>query len=317
MTGKKKQQGEDPIVKEMMSTKDVALYLDIHEKQVYALLKAGKIPGTKVTGKWIFPRKLIDEYIESNARTGLRQAREKTRKIGGALLASGSNDPILDMLLGDVRRVHPDFYVFSANTGSTEGLRALNAGYTDIALTHLLDVQTGEYNIPYLGEYLPDIKPVVVHLFRREIGFLQQRSPSPMIRKFEDLALGKVRFVNRQRGAGTRVLLDSHLGRLGIDPGTIPGYDREVSTHLEVGLAILSGEADTGIATGAMANLLGLSFVSITDERFDMVVDQETYFSKSVQTFIEMIRSAAFSGRVGKLGNYDFRESGKVLYTQL
>ena len=138
-----------------------------------------------------------------------------------------------------------------------------------------------------------------------------------MIRQFEDLALGKVRFVNRQRGSGTRVLLDSHLSRLGIDPGKIPGYNREVSTHLEVGLAILSGEADTGIATGAMANLLGLSFVSITDERFDMVVDQETYFSKSVQTFIEMIRSAAFSGRVGKLGNYDFRESGKVLYTQL
>lgn len=304
-------------MKEMMSTKDVAEYLDIHEKQVYALLKAGRIPGTKVTGKWIFPRKLIDEYIESNARTGLRQAREKIRKIGGALLASGSNDPILDMLLGDVRRVHPDFYVFSANTGSTEGLRALNAGYTDIALTHLLDVQTGEYNIPCLEEYLPDIKPVVVHLFRREIGFLEKRSPSPRIGQFEDLAHGKIGFVNRQRGSGTRVLLDYHLGRLGIDPGIIPGYDREVSTHLEVGLAILSGEADAGIATGAMANLLGLSFVSITDEHFDMVVDQSTYFSKGVQTFIEMIRSAAFSGRVEKLGHYDFRESGKVLYTQL
>jgi putative molybdopterin biosynthesis protein len=309
--------GEDMVMKEMMSTKDVAEYLDIHEKQVYAIIKAGKIPATKVTGKWIFPRKLIDEWIESNARTGLKQAREKSRKISGALLASGSNDPILDMLLGDVRRMHPDFYVFSANTGSTDGLGALNAGYTDIALTHLVDAQTGEYNIPYIEKYLPDIKPVVVHLFRREIGFLEQRLPHPRIRQFEDLARGHVRFVNRQRGAGTRVLLDYHLGKLGIDSDKIIGYDREVSTHLEVGLAILSGEADTGIATGAMANLLGLSFVPITDERFDMVADQSTYFGKGVQTFIEMIRSAAFSSRVAKLGHYDFKESGKILYTQL
>lgn len=305
------------MIREMMGTKDVAEYFDIHEKQVYALLKAGKLPGTKVGGKWIFPRKLIDEFVESHARAGLRQAKEKSRKIGGALLASGSNDPVLDMLLGDVRRMHPDFYVFSANTGSTEGLRALNAGYTDIALTHLLDVQTGEYNIPYLEKYLPDIKPVVVHLFRREIGFLEKRSPHPRIRKFEDLANRNFRFVNRQRGAGTRVLLDYHLNRLGIDPGRIHGYDREVSTHLEVGLAILADEADTGIATGAMANLLGLSFAPITDERFDMVVDESTYFGKGVQTFIEMIRSAAFSTRVEKLGHYDFRESGKILYTQL
>ena len=141
---------------EIMNTKEVAHYLGIHEKQVYALIGQKRIPATRVTGKWVFPRKLIDEWIESSARSGLEQARQKTRRIEGGLLASGSNDPILDMLQTHVRRVHPDFYLFSASTGSTEGLKALNQGYTDIAWSHLYDPESGEYNIPFLPIYAPE-----------------------------------------------------------------------------------------------------------------------------------------------------------------
>ena len=157
---------------EMMSTKEVAKYLGIHEKQVYALIKSKKIPSTRVTGKWVFPRKLIDEWIESNAKTGLGQARQKSKRIEGGLLASGSNDPILDMLQTFMRKSYPEFYIFSANTGSTDGLKALNMGYTDIAWSHLFDPKSGEYNIPFLSNYLPNVKPVVVNLFHRDLGFV-------------------------------------------------------------------------------------------------------------------------------------------------
>ncbi|MBM4325257.1 MAG: helix-turn-helix domain-containing protein, partial [Deltaproteobacteria bacterium] len=152
---------------EMMSTKEVATYLSIHEKQVYALIKSKRIPSTRVTGKWVFPRKLIDDWIESNAKTGLEQAKQKSKRIEGALLASGSNDPILDMLQTYLKESHPEFYIFSANTGSTDGLKALNMGYTDIAWSHLLDTKSGEYNIPFLDTLLPNVKPVVVNLFDR------------------------------------------------------------------------------------------------------------------------------------------------------
>jgi len=298
----------------MMNTKEVARYLGIHEKQVYALIGQKRIPATRVTGKWVFPRKLIDEWIESSARSGLEQARQKTKRVEGGLLASGSNDLILDMLQTHVRRMHPDFYLFSASTGSTEGLKALNMGYTDIAWSHLFDPDSGEYNIPFLPIYTPDVKPVVVNLYYRELGFLAASRNPLDIKGFEDLARKGVRFINRQKGSGTRKLIDHHLNRLGIDPDHVQGYENEAYTHLEVGLSILSNETDVGVATIAVSQLLGLFFIPITRERFDMILDQRTFFQAGVQTLMEVLRSESFRGRVARLGNYDFKDSGKILY---
>jgi putative molybdopterin biosynthesis protein len=300
----------------MMNTKEVAKYLGVHEKQVYALIKSKRIPSTRVTGKWVFPKELIDEWIESNAQIGLEQARQKTRKIEGALLASGSNDPILDMLHTYMKKSYPEFYIFSANTGSTDGLKALNLGYTDIAWSHLLDPKSGEYNIPFLSNYLPKVKPVVVNLFHRDLGFVVAPKNPFHIRGFEDLTQKAVRLINRQKGSGTRVLLDHHLKKLQIPTSRIEGYGREVYTHFEVGLAILSREADVGIATIAVSKLLGLPFIPITHESFDMILDQSTYFQKGIQAFIEILKSQEFRSRVERLGNYDFKNSGKILYSK-
>ena len=300
---------------ENMNTKEVARYLSIHEKQVYALIKGKRIPATRVTGKWVFPKKLIDEWIESNAKSGLEQVREKSKGQGGGLLASGSNDPILDMLQTYMKKTYPEFYVFSANTGSTEGLKALNMGYTDIAWSHLWDPISGEYNIPFLSTYLPNIKAVVVNLFQRELGFLLAPDNPLQIRSFKDLTEKKVKFINRQMGSGTRVFLDYHLKKLGVSPAAINGYENEVYTHFEVGLSILAKEADVGVATGAISRLLGLSFIPITQESFDMLLDQTTFFKKGVQAFIEILNSPGFRSRVERLGSYDFKNAGKIVYS--
>jgi excisionase family DNA binding protein len=301
---------------EIMNTKEVAKYLGIHEKQVYALIKSKKIPSTRVTGKWVFPKKLIDEWIDLSAKGGLEQARQKSKRIEGALLASGSNDPILDMLHTYMKKSYPEFYIFSANTGSTDGLKALNMGYTDLAWSHLFDPKTGEYNIPFLPTYVPSIKPVVVNLFHRDLGFVVSPKNPFHISGFEDLTQKGIKFINRQKGSGTRVLLDHHLKRLKITTSKIQGYDREVYTHFEVGLSILSKEADVGIATIAVSKLLGLPFIPITQESFDMILDQSTFFEKGIQAFIEILNSQEFRNRVERLGSYDFKNSGKVLYSK-
>jgi putative molybdopterin biosynthesis protein len=301
---------------EMMSTKEVAGYLGVHEKQVYALIKSKRIPSTRVTGKWVFPRKLIDEWIESNAKGGLEQARQKSKRMMGALLASGSNDPLLDILQTYIKKAFPEFYLFSASTGSTDGLKALNLGYTDIAWSHLFDPKSNEYNIPFLPTYLPNVKPVVVNLFYRDLGFIVASKNPLAVRGFEDLARKEIKFINRQKGSGTRVLIDHHLKRLHIPSSGIQGYEKETYTHLEVGLSVLSREADVGIGTGAISKLLGLSFVPITQERFDMVLDQSTFFDKTIQAFIEILHSEEFRGRVAKLGSYDFKHSGKILFSK-
>ncbi len=300
---------------ELMNTKEVAKHLGIHEKQVYALIKAKRIPCTRATGKWIFPRRLIDEWIESGARSGMAEARNKTNRIEGALLAAGSNDPILDILRTYIRKTYPEFYIFSANTGSTDGLKALNRGYTDIAWSHLLDPKSGQYNIPFLSTYLPNLKTVVINLFNRELGFLVAPGNPLHIKGFKDLTRPKVRFANRQKGSGTRVLLDHHLKSLKISPAAIKGYESEVFTHLEIGLSILAKEADVGLATSAVSKLLGLSFVPLTQESFDMLLDQSTFFERGVQAFIEILNSRDFRRRVEKLGNYDFKNSGKIIYS--
>ena len=300
---------------ELMNTKEIAKYLDIHEKQVYLLIKAGKIPCSRVTGKWIFPKKLIDEWIQTSAQDSLQQARKKINQIDGALLAAGSNDPVLDILLAAIKKEHPAFNIFSANTGSIGGLEALNTGLTDIAFSHLFDPHTGEYNMPYLKQYCPDHNPVVVNMFYRQIGFLIAKSKANIFKGWESLIHKKMRFVNRQSGSGIRIMLDHELEKMGISPDDISGYKNEVYTHFEVGLSLVSGEADVGIASAAVAKIMDLKFQSLVSERFDMILDRNTFFQPSIQAFIETLQSEYFKNRVEKIGNYNFKDAGRILHS--
>lgn len=300
---------------ELMNTKEVAKYLDIHEKQVYLLIKGGKIPCSRVTGKWIFPKRLIDEWIQNSAQDSLTQARKRINQIEGALLAAGSNDPVLDMLLTAIRKNHSDFHIFSANTGSVGGLEALNSGLTDIAFAHLLDPETGDYNIPYLKQYCPDNHPVVVNMFYRQVGFLAVKSKAGIFKGWESLTSRKIRFINRQKGSGVRILVDRELEERDISGESIDGYDNEVCTHFEVGLSLLSGEADVGIASAAVAKILDLKFQPLINERFDMILDKDTFFQPVIQTFIETLKSGQFKNRVEKIGHYDFKDTGRILHS--
>ena len=296
----------------MMNTKEVAEYLGINEKQVYALIKAGKIPCTRVTGKWVFPKNLIDEWINTTAKGSISTA-AKTERHSGQILAAGSNDPVLDLLISQ-NNAYDEFLIFTCNTGSTEGLRLMSESRSDVAWCHLFDPDTGTYNIPYISSRMADKKIAVIHLFYREIGLLVSPDASKNIKKFEDIASG-IKFINRQKGSGIRIFLDYNLKKSGIDSSAITGYENEVNTHFEIGLSILSGKADAGISSVAISKLLGLPFVPLARESFDMVVGKDTFFEKGIRAFIESLQSKKFRKTVEPLGDYDFADSGKILYS--
>ncbi|MFQ5849590.1 MAG: substrate-binding domain-containing protein [Candidatus Binatia bacterium] len=294
---------------EMMNTKEVARYLGLHEKKVYYLAKGGKIPCTRVTGKWIFPKKLIDQWIEESAKGPIVKPPEQERPF---LLAAGSDDPSLSILRDMYTARAAPKALFLATVGSSAGLAAIQEGVADLAFAHLLDPTTGEYNLPYLERTFPS-RFAVVPLFYRELGLLAKAGNPLGLRTVADLVRTGLRIVNRQEGSGTRVYFDQELTRTGIDPKQISGYPIAVSTHLEVGLKILRGEADAGVATRATARLLGLDFTPLTQERFDILIRRERFFSRGIQILLEIVSSSEFRTRVEALGGYDASESGRLL----
>ncbi len=258
-----------------------------------------------------------DRCLDRGERqNGPGAGRQKSGRIAGALLASGSNDPVLDILQTCLRKAHPEFFIFSANTGSTGGADRTGKGLHRHRLVPPARPRNGEYNIPYLDKLVPSVKAVVVNLFFRELGFVIARGNPRGIRDFADLAREGVRFVNRQAGFGDPSASRSPPGEGRDFPlRGLPVTTEEVFTHIEVGLAVLSGEADTGIATAAVSSLLGLDFVPITRERFDMILDQSVFFQKGVQALMEVLTGEEFRKRVRNLGSYDFRSSGKIMYS--
>lgn len=300
---------------ENMSTKEVAEYLGINEKQVYALIKTKSIPCTRVTGKWVFPKRLIDRWITTSAMKEGPVIDESARSESEDLFAAGSNDPVLDIVITHMKNGDPNTHIFSSVTGSTEGLRLLGSGFTHIAWCHLADPVTGEYDMEMLENLLPHKKIAIVHLFQRELGFLLPPDSKEKTMNFTIIADKKLRFVNRQAGSGTRIVTDKLLSGENISHESINGYISEVNTHLEVGLMILSGEFDTGIATSAIAKILGLKFIPLIKENFDMVILQEAFFRDEVQAFIETLNADSFRKMVSHLGNYNFTNSGKILYS--
>ena len=190
----------------------MAEYLGINEKKIYYLAKTGKIPCTRVTGKWTFPKGLIDRWIEEDAGGRVRNGRDTGRTF---ILAAGSDDPSLGVLRDlYTSRMRPAS-LFWATVGSTAGLEAIRDRVADLALAHLLDAATGEYNLPYLQRVLPS-GAAVIPLFHRELGLLARPGNPLGLRTIADLARPGVRIINRQEGSGTRLYLDQELGHLGI-----------------------------------------------------------------------------------------------------
>ncbi len=238
------------------------------------------------------------------------------RDIENTIVCIGSHDNALDVLANFLKKRHPELSLSSAHVGSMGGLLALKRGEAHVAGTHLLDEETGEYNVSYIKKLLPEKRVMLVNLVYREQGLLVPKGNPKGVGGFDDLGRKDIVFVNRQAGAGTRLLTDMHLKRLGIDPEDVKGYDREEYTHMAVAAAVLSGAADTGLAVLSAAQALGLDFIPVAKERYDLAVPAEFADTPMIRALLGIIsEDREFRDQIIGMGGYDVSEMGHVIAT--
>jgi putative molybdopterin biosynthesis protein len=233
-------------------------------------------------------------------------------EIQNTLVVIGSHDITIDLIGDEMRRRGHSIRISSGNVGSLGGLMALRRGICHLAGSHLLDTETGEYNISYIKRYLKGLKISVFHLALRDQGLILAKGNPKGFRGLEDLKEKEVTLVNRQPGSGTRVLFDYRLGKLGIKPEAVKGYDHEEFTHMAVAVDVWSGAADCGVGIYAAAKALDLDFIPLEKEQYDLVIPSSLIESPQIKLLLETIRSQEFKKRVKALGGYDPTKCGEL-----
>lgn len=231
------------------------------------------------------------------------------QQIENTILCTGSHDLCLDLLHDFLKKSSP-YPLASTHVGSLGGILAVRDNMTHIAGSHLLDPETGDYNRSYINRYLKDREVALITLVYRQQGFMVQPGNPQNIQSVADLLLDDITFINRQAGSGTRVLLDHELEKADLDPDAINGYDAEEYTHMAVAVSVLSGKADVGLGILAAARALGLDFVPVTEERYDLIIPREFLELSSIRKVLTIIETEEFKQAVEAKGGYSTRETG-------
>lgn len=295
------------VPREMMNTREVADYLRLKERKVYELVRTKKIPCSRVTGKWLFPRRLIDLWVAQNTEYAAIGGEAKP----SAPVVAGSHDPLLDWALRTSK-----CGLAMLPGGSLDGLKRLAAGEAMLAGLHVIDAASGEYNLHVVREALRGERVVVLRWAEREQGLLLR----PELRQkrgiagLADVARSGARMVLRQAEAGSRILLDYLLAR---EKLTLTHLARETSMALsetDLGLAIVEGRGDVGLGLRAVAKQYGLDFVPLHREQFDLVMRRKDYFEPPLQNLFAFLRTSELGARADAFGGYDVSERGIVVF---
>ncbi|MFZ7104165.1 MAG: substrate-binding domain-containing protein [Peptococcaceae bacterium] len=298
---------------------EVAKILRISKFTVYELIKRGELAAYRVGRKVRVDASDLEAY------------KRKTKKIAGneyqnncpleadffpvseGLIISGQ-DVILDLLTRHMEKQMPNIFFLRQYTGSIDGLIALYKGKANAVTAHLWDSDTDDYNIAYVRRILPGQKTVIINLVYRMEGFYVAVGNPKKILDWPDLLKSGVTFLNREKGAGARVLLDEKLKVLGIDADKIDGYEHEELSHLAIASAVAQGKVDVGLGIEKAAfQVKGVDFIPLQKERYDLVIRKEDLGKNHFKLLLATLRSADFRTEVDGMGGYDTSEMGKII----
>jgi putative molybdopterin biosynthesis protein len=307
--------------KKALSTQDVADILKVSKSTIYDLIRRRDIQSYKVGRKVRFTEEDVNRYIENSRES---QTTKNAPLVDGApfsLLGSEKRpdgfiicgqDLILDVL-SNYMRLH-NVPALRAYIGSYDGLVSLYRNKVNVTASHMWDSDTDTYNVPYVRRLLPGIPAVIVHLTCRMQGLYIAKGNPKKIHDWEDFGRDDIVMINREQGAGSRVLLDENLKLLGLFGSNIKGYKKETSSHLAVASSVSRGEADVAVGNEKIARQVdNIEFIPMKKERYDLVLKKEDLNSVEIQTMLKIIRSAAFKNEFGNIGGYDTNDIGKIV----
>ncbi|PIE57355.1 MAG: DNA-binding protein [Desulfobulbus propionicus] len=298
----------------LLTTKEVAEFLNIHEKMVYSLVSEKAMPATKIAGKWLFPQYLIEQWVENNTINFPEHIKPLTSNQRLIVLA-GSNDLMLDKAIGLFNQSFNGHLAVFGNIGSAGGVQALRNNLCHIAASHLIQDDEKDYNFEFAAREFTKM-PVVIAFCKRLQGLLVRKNNPMEILSVADLSRPGIRMVNRSLGTGTRLLLDKELKKSGMKGDKIQGYHWEVARHMDVGQEILAGRADVGPGIEAVAKALDLDFLPLRWERFDLLVSKEVFFEQTIQNFLGLLLTDKFRNLGNTVSGYDLNMAGKIVYQQ-
>lgn len=287
----------------LLTTKELADFLRLNEKKVYQLVREGAVPHVRVGGKWLFPMSHIMRWIDERV-----QYEQDIRIVG-------SDDVLLARFLSSYsRRDPPKTLAFYSPVGSSNGLQALLQKKCQVCCIHLFDSETEQYNLPVLERFFSHVPYVVVNLWYRVQGLIVKKGNPLGVKSVTDLTKKGIRFINRNEGTGTRVLVEHLLQREHIDKGEVNGFTRTVDSHLESALKVLFDEADVAVGIEYVTNLVPLDFIRLQEERFDLVIPGELWQTRLIQDFMRDIEPSLLTALSGNLPGYHFRDTGRILF---
>ncbi|WP_127483547.1 helix-turn-helix transcriptional regulator [Paenibacillus ehimensis] len=306
------------------TTEEIAKLLKISKLTVYDLIKKGELPAYRVGKQMRIDAAELEAY-KARAREGRMPPAAAPGPSGSsrpeAGLSPGSRplvitgqDISLDILAKHLEKQAPGIRPLRSYVGSLDSLISMYRGESDIVSTHLLDGDTGEYNIPYIRKLLVGFPYIVVHLLTRNAGFYVPQGNPKGLRSWDDLAQPGLRIANREKGSGARVLLDEQLRLHGIAPESVAGYAAEESSHMGVAGKVATGEADVGVGIEKAASIVGgVDFVPLIRERYDLVMLKKPENREWIEAVRRILQSDAFLGELRSISGYDLTETGKVL----
>lgn len=301
------------------SPEEIGKLLKISRGTVYELLKRGDIPSYRVGKKIRISQSDLQAYMNSSkapiqsSPNNVPESLEKLIIENQGLIICGQ-DIILDVLTRYLEKKNPMLRSLRSYVGSSDGLLALYRGTASVSAAHLWDGETGEYNIPYVRRLLPGQHAVIINLVYRNLGFYVAAGNPKEIHDWPDLLKPDVRFVNREKGSGARVLIDESLRNLGIDSRAIKGYPNEEMSHIACASAVARGVADVGVGTEkASLQVPEVDFVFLKKERYDLVMYKHDLEKSNFQTLLSIIRAPEFKNEVDGMGGYDTSMMGQVV----